>query len=61
VLLEEKGLCLAPDIRDVIFNPALESELLAVTYQDGDIVVFEMSEGAPATSGSRPSFSRGIL
>ena len=37
----------APDIHDVAFNPAVESELVAVAYQDGDIVVFRMDEWNP--------------
>ena len=37
----------APDIHDVAFNPAVESDLVAVAYQDGDIVVFRMDEWNP--------------
>ncbi|KAK4211569.1 hypothetical protein QBC37DRAFT_11651 [Rhypophila decipiens] len=48
--LQKEGteeLRLAPDIHDAVFNPAVESEFLAVAYQDGDVVVFEMDEWNP--------------
>lgn len=36
-----------PQILGVELNPAVESDLVAVAYQDGDIAIFEMDEWSP--------------
>lgn len=38
---------ICPQILAVEFNPAVESDLVAVAYQDGDIVIFEIDEWEP--------------
>ncbi|KAG8157439.1 hypothetical protein KVR01_012823 [Diaporthe batatas] len=41
-----------PQINCVELNPALESDLVAVAYQDGEIAVFEMDEWNPKQTNS---------
>jgi hypothetical protein len=41
-----------PQINGVILNPAVESDLVAVAYQDGEIAVFEMDEWNPKQTHS---------
>jgi hypothetical protein len=48
--IEKKGSETAvrpPQVLDVVFNPAVESDLMAVAYQDGDIVTIQIDDWNP--------------
>ncbi|KAK1510048.1 hypothetical protein CABS01_07720 [Colletotrichum abscissum] len=47
-----------PQILDVVFNPAIESGLMAVAYQDGDIIVIHFDEDRWYQVGSVSLHSR---
>ncbi|UQC88739.1 uncharacterized protein CLUP02_14264 [Colletotrichum lupini] len=47
-----------PQILDVVFNPAIESGLMAVAYQDGDIIVIHFDEDRWHQVGSVSLHSR---
>lgn len=48
--IEKKGYETAirpPQVLDVVFNPTLDSDTLAVAYQDGDIVTYQVDDWKP--------------
>ncbi|KAK0371404.1 hypothetical protein CLIM01_11241 [Colletotrichum limetticola] len=50
-----------PQILDVVFNPAIESGLMAVAYQDGDIIVIHFDEDRWYQVGSVSLHSRVLV